>query len=83
MIALPYIRPELYDQAQFKPSRLLMLICGIFSITVLSFFSYKMILSVLDILVIWTAVGTVIFFVGKRAGKSSNFDYEKQLSVNS
>jgi amino acid transporter len=80
MIALPYVRPELYEQAQFKPSKALMIIVsGVFSIRVLSYFSYSMI-SVIDVLLIWTLLGVVIFFLGKRTGKKAQFDYEKQLS---
>ncbi|MFD1737650.1 APC family permease [Bacillus salitolerans] len=81
MIALPYVRPELYELAQFKPSRFLMLIAGVFSISVLSFFSFTMIISVIDVLLIWMAVGTFIYLAGKRFGKKTNFDYEKQLNI--
>lgn len=80
LIALPYVRPELYEQAQFKPSKVLMIICGLFSIAVLLFFSYKMLVSVIDILLIWSVVGAVIYFVGKRSGKAAGFNYDKQIS---
>ncbi|MCA1031484.1 APC family permease [Bacillus timonensis] len=64
LIALPYVRPELFASALYKPSKWLMALCGVVAISVLSFFSYKMILSVLDTLVIWTLVGAVIFLTG-------------------
>lgn len=81
IIALPYKNPELFAQAQFKPSKALMLLSGLFAISTLLFFSYKMILSVGEVLILWTLVGTGIFFLGKKSGKKANFDYKKQLSL--
>ncbi|MBM6617721.1 APC family permease [Bacillus suaedaesalsae] len=81
LIALPYKNPELFAQAQFKPSKGLILICGLFAISTLLFFSYKMLLSVGDVLIVWTVVGAVVYALGKRSGKKANFDYEKKLSL--
>lgn len=65
MIFLPFVRPALYQSALFKPSKTLMVLCGLFSVTVLLIFSVKMILSVWTTLVIWTLVGLGLFGLGK------------------
>lgn len=79
MIALPYARKDLYQTALFKPSKVLMVFAGIFAVTVLIYFSFHMILSVMNLLVIWTLVGIVLFILGKIEGKRSGFNYLHNL----
>ncbi|QOR67213.1 amino acid permease [Cytobacillus suaedae] len=69
MIALPFIRPSLYESALFKPSKMLLVICGLFSVTVLLIFSFKMILSVWSTILIWSIVGIGLFGLGKMQSK--------------
>ncbi|WP_409254087.1 APC family permease [Bacillus sp. SCS-153A] len=79
MIALPFVKRELFETALIKPKLPLIMFCGIFSLSVLLFFSYTLILSVLKLLLIWTAVGVVIFLIGRSQGKKNQFDYDSQL----
>lgn len=69
MIGLPFIRPTLYESALFKPSKLLLVICGLFSVTVLLIFSVKMILSVWSTILIWSIVGIGLFGLGRMQSK--------------
>jgi amino acid transporter len=68
MLALPFVRKELFESALFKPKKSLIIICGLFSISVLSYFSYSMILSVYKLLLIWGAAGALLFVIGKMQG---------------
>lgn len=65
MIVLPFIRNNLYQQALIRPKKGFIILCGIFTLSVLFYFSYQLILSVIDLLLIWTVVGVVIFIIGK------------------
>ncbi len=65
MLALPYIRKDLFAQALIRPSKTLILICGIFSLSVLIYFSYNLIASVLNLLLIWLLIGIIIFIIGR------------------
>ncbi|TYR75142.1 amino acid permease [Rossellomorea vietnamensis] len=79
MMALPFVRPALFQSALIKPKLPLIICCGVFSLSVLVFFSYTLIFSVFKLLLIWSAVGVVIFLFGRIQGKNKQFDYHKQL----
>jgi amino acid transporter len=79
MIALPYVRPGLLETALYKPSKKLMTIAGCFAVIVLMYFSYHMIVSVYQLLAIWTVVGIGLFMIGKWEGKRAGFNYGENL----
>jgi amino acid transporter len=68
MIALPFVRKELFESALFKPKKPLIIFCGLFSISVLIYFSISMILSVGTLLLIWGGAGAILFIIGKIQG---------------
>ncbi|WP_456271125.1 APC family permease [Bacillus sp. AK031] len=79
MMALPFVRPALFNTALIKPKLPLIFFCGLFSLSVLIFFSFTLIMSVIKMLLIWTAAGIIVFLVGRYQGKSKEFDYQLQL----
>ncbi|MGV3489456.1 MAG: APC family permease [Tuberibacillus sp.] len=79
MIALPYVRPALLETALLKPSKKLMMLAGVFALIVLVYFSYHMILSVIQMLIIWAVIGAILFGIGKWEGKIKGFDYKANL----
>ncbi|WP_260471820.1 APC family permease [Bacillus salinus] len=81
LVALPFVRPQLFNTALYRPSKSIMVGCGLFSIVALSFFSYKLITSVLPVIAIWTVLGIVIYMLGKLQGKKKGFDYKASLST--
>lgn len=68
MLALPFVRKELFESALFKPRKSLIILCGLFSISVLAYFSFTMILSVWKLLLIWGTAGALLFVIGKIQG---------------
>lgn len=79
MMALPYVRPALFNTALFKPSKFIIFVAGIFAVSVLIYFSYSLILSVLKLLIIWILVGVAVYFIGIAQGKKNNFNYKARL----
>lgn len=63
---LPYVNAELYESALYKPSKKLNLVAGIFAVSILGYFSFTLILSVLPLLLVWTGIGVFIYVVGKK-----------------
>ena len=79
MIALPYVRPALLETALYKPSKKLMMVAGCFAVVVLVYFSYQMILSVIQLLFIWAVFGIGLFIIGRLEGNRTGFDYKANL----
>ncbi|MEI5907002.1 APC family permease [Bacillus spongiae] len=79
MIALPFVRPQLFKTAFIKPSKTVIVISGIFALSVLIFFSYSLIQTVFGLLAIWTALGIIVFLLGRLQGKSKQFDYGSHI----
>lgn len=79
MLALPFVRKQLFETALFKPKLPLIFVCGLFSLSVLVFFSFTLIVSVIKLLLIWTFVGAVVYVLGTLQGKRAQFDYDSQL----
>ncbi|KUP09252.1 amino acid permease [Bacillus coahuilensis p1.1.43] len=65
MLALPFVRKELFESALIQPKIPLIIVCGIFSLSVLVYFSYSLILSVLPLLSVWALVGIAIYMTRK------------------
>lgn len=63
LLALPFVRPQLYESARVKPPKWLVVLCGVVSITVLVSFSYHLILSVWPLLTVWLAAGLALYFL--------------------
>lgn len=79
MMALPFVRPALFNTALFKPSKTVIFVCGIFAVSVLVFFSYSLIFSVIKLLAAWIIVGIVVYFIGTLQGKRTQFNYKENI----
>lgn len=66
MICLPFIKKDLFAQAFIQPKKIWVVLTGMFTITVLLYFSYQLILSVIDLMLIWTIIGVFVYILGKR-----------------
>jgi len=65
LIALRFVNKKLYDSALFRPKRLLIVVCGLFSVCCMIAFSYKMLIQTWQLILICAAVGTGIFLYRK------------------
>ena len=79
MILLPFVRPRLFAKALVRPPIWLMILAGLVSILTLLWFTWGMLKSVIGLLLIWAAVGTILFLVAKWQGKNEGFDYKYRL----
>lgn len=79
LICLPTLNKPLYDSAGFKPPVWVLYVLGGVSIISMGFFLIQIIADVF----LWTiggiALGTVIYFMGRMAGKKEGFDYQARM----
>jgi len=79
LICLPTLNKPLYDSAVFKPPVWVLYVLGGVSIISMGFFLIQIIADVF----LWTiggiALGTVIYFMGRMAGKKEGFDYQARM----
>jgi len=75
LIALPFINKKLYDSALFRPRRLLIVVCGLFSVCCMIAFSYKMLIQTWPLILLCAVVGTGVFIYGM----ARNFRGERVL----
>ena len=79
LICLPTLNKPLYDSALFKPPVWVLYVLGGVSIISMGFFLIQIIADVF----LWTiggiALGTVIYFMGRMAGKKEGFDYQARM----
>jgi amino acid transporter len=97
LIALPFVRPELYRKARIRPRPALLVFCGLISVSAMGYLAVITIasdiakqgglppeqrgLSVWQLLLLWLAVGTFLYLVAHRQGRRSGFDYKGRLSA--
>ncbi|WP_335869057.1 APC family permease [Bacillus sp. 2205SS5-2] len=80
MIALPFVRPALFATAFIKPPKVLVVFSGLFALSVLLYFSFTLLQSVLNLLILWTVVGVIIYSLGRIQGKKKQFNYALRIT---
>src|SRR5262249_23277140 len=96
LIALPFVRPELYEKARVKLHPALLVALGLASVASMGYLTFVTIardvaqhaslpsgqrgLTIWQLLLIWLAVGTIFYLVARWEGRRSGFDYEGQLT---
>ena len=92
MVALPFIRPALYKTAGVRLRPALLAVLGVVSVVAMGYLSYLLIardiserngkggLAIWHLLLIWIAVGTVLYLVARWEGRREHFDYEGLLT---
>ena len=96
LIALPFVRPELYEKARVKLHPALLVALGLASVASMCYLTFVTVardvarhaslpaeqrgLMIWQLLVIWLAVGTVFYVVARWEGRRTGFDYERQLA---
>jgi hypothetical protein len=95
LMALPFIRPQLYKKAQVKMPRILLLVLGAISVASMIYLTVVTIgkdiaqrqrlpagqgLAIWELLLIWVAVGSVFYLLARWEGRRSGFNYEELLT---
>ena len=96
LIALPFIRPELYKKARVKLHPVVLVILGFISLASMSYLTVVTVardiarhaslppeqrgLTIWQLLLGWVAVGTVFYLLARWEGRRSGFDYDRLLS---
>ena len=96
LIVLPFVRPELYKTARVRLRPALLVCIGVISVVSMAYLSFVTIagdvsrqgdlppnergMPLWQLLLLWTAVGTVLYGLARWEGRRSGFDYTRQLS---
>jgi APA family basic amino acid/polyamine antiporter len=96
LVALPFVRPALYEKARVRIRPALLAVCGLISITSMGYLAAATIVSditkqrslppdqrslaVWQLLVLWISVGTALYAIARWEGRRSGFDYKRQLT---
>jgi amino acid transporter len=96
LIVLPFVRPEIYKTARVRLRPILLVIFGSISVVAMAYLSFVTIASDVSkqralpmdekgmplwvLLLLWMAVGTMLYAVARWEGRRSGFDYKRQLS---
>lgn len=96
LIALPFLRPQLYQKARVRPRAALLVVCGLVSVVAMGYLAVITIasdmakqqnlppeqrgLSVWQLLLLWLAAGTFLYLVARWQGSRLGFDYKSQLT---
>lgn len=81
MICLPFVNPQLYQSARFRPHPAILVIGGLISVGTLFAFSYAIIMDVWKLLVFWVALGVIIYGSARFAGKREQYDYKAAMGA--
>jgi len=80
LIALPTVNKPLYESAGFKPPVWVLYLLGGITVISMGFFMAQIIADVF----LWTLggviLGTLVYFLGRSAGKKEGFDYEARMA---
>lgn len=95
LVALPFARPALYEKARVRIRPVLLAVAGLISIISMGYLAVATIasdiakqnnvppdergLGVWQLLLIWIAIGTALYAIGRWEGRRKGFDYERQL----
>ena len=80
LMMLPKVNRPLYESAQFKPSPLIVIGIGLFSAAVMLIFMVAILKAVFVWTILWLAVGSALFLVGRQQGRAAGFDYDAHLA---
>ena len=80
LMMLPKVNRPLYESAQFKPSPLIVIGIGLFSAAVMLIFMVAILKAVFVWTILWLAVGSALFLVGRHQGRAAGFDYDAHLA---
>ena len=80
LMMLPKVNRPLYESAQFKPSPLIVIGIGLFSAAVMLIFMIAILKAVFVWTILWLAVGSALFLVGRQQGRAAGFDYDAHLA---
>jgi basic amino acid/polyamine antiporter, APA family len=96
LMALPFIRPELYGKARVRIHPALLVILGLISVLSMTYLTVVTIardiaqhaslppgqggLTIWQLLLVWLSVGTVFYLIARREGRRSGFDYDRLLT---
>ena len=80
LMMLPKVNRPLYESAQFKPSPLIVIGIGLFSAVVMLIFMVAILKAVFVWTILWLAVGSALFLVGRQQGRAAGFDYDAHLA---
>jgi amino acid transporter len=82
LICLPFVRPELYKTARIRFNPPFLILCSLFSMGSIIWFSKELFTNdtrVLGLIGLWVAVGTVLYWIARWEGRKDGFDYQKRL----
>lgn len=93
LIALPFVRPKLYETAEVKPRPAWLVIFGLISLLSMGYLAFVTIardirqrgpsgsgLAIWQLLLLWSAVGTALYLLARWEGRRGGFDYKRQLT---
>ncbi|HXU37295.1 MAG TPA: APC family permease [Blastocatellia bacterium] len=96
LVALPFIRPALYQKAQVRIRPALLVILGFLSVASMIYLSVVTVahdlakqqglppeqrgIAIWQLLLVWVAIGSVLYFIARWEGRRAGFDYERQLN---
>jgi amino acid transporter len=92
MAALPFIRPKLYNTALVRLRPAWLVVCGAVSVIAMGYLTFMVIVrdiyerrqsggaTIWQLLLLWVAVGTVLYLIARWEGRRSGFDYKGQLT---
>jgi basic amino acid/polyamine antiporter, APA family len=96
LIALPFVRPELYKKARVRIHPGLLVVLGLISVASMGYLTVVTIardiarhaslprgqrgLLIWQLLLVWVAVGTVFYLIARWEGRRSGFDYDRLLT---
>ena len=95
LISLPFVRRALYEKAQVRIRPALLVILGFISLASMTYLAIVTIVrdiqrqqglppdqrsfAIWQLLLVWIAVGTVLYLAARWEGRREGFDYERQL----
>jgi basic amino acid/polyamine antiporter, APA family len=96
LILLPFIRPELYRDARVRLRPALLVVLGVLSLVSMIYLTVVTLardiathnslppdqrgLTIWQLLIVWIALGSVFYLIGRWEGRRSGFDYERLLN---
>jgi amino acid transporter len=93
LVALPFIRPALYEKAQVRIRPALLAVLGTISFLSMGYLATVTIardiagrqgggagLALWQLLLLWVLVGSVLYLIGRWEGRRSGFDYKRRLT---
>jgi amino acid transporter len=96
LVALPFVRPALYQKAQVRIRPSLLVILGLMSVASMLYLSVVTVahdigkqqslpaeqrgIAIWQLLLVWVAFGSVLYGIGRWEGRRSGFDYDRQLT---